>query len=200
MRDSRQFKKQLEDALRSHQPTTGNETAPYAAVLVPLLLQEEPEVLLTVRAHNLNSHPGEVSFPGGMSEASDSNLFGTALRETEEEVGVAPHLFEPLGQLSTVVSKAGHRVYPVVATSEHRLTLVPSPDEIDEIFTVPWHFFASETPELKKISRGQAEFFMPHYYYEDKHIWGLTAMVLLELINLLEGTDWPVPDFSRLVR
>lgn len=192
------FRNKLVASLDEHSPRIVEQASPYAAVLVPFLLADEPEVLLTVRAAHLKSHPGEVSFPGGMSELADQSRAQTALRETHEEVGIAPHLFESVGQLSTVVSRAGFQVFPFVGVADAPVVTKANEDEIAEIFTVPWQFFAQQEPELQKLSRGSLEIYMPHYYYQGKHIWGLTAMVMLELINLVEGTDWPVPDFSKL--
>lgn len=195
---NKRFRTRLFDTLNQHQPFTGKPIYPYASVLVPILLDAEPEVLLTVRAEHLTSHPGEVSFPGGMNEDTDIDWVDTAFRETREEVGVARECFEHAGQLSAVVSKKGYKVYPVVGLAQRSLSIEANEEEISEVFTVPWHFFAKTAPELRPAFRGADEFFIPHFYYEDKHIWGLTAMVLLELVNLLEGTEWPVPDFSKL--
>jgi 8-oxo-dGTP pyrophosphatase MutT (NUDIX family) len=191
------FQFNLVQSLQRFKPKTIAETSSYAAVLVPVLLEREPEILLTVRSAHLKSHPGEVSFPGGMYEPADATQAQTALRETHEEVGVEPRFFKTIGQLSPVVSRAGFRVFPIVAIADKPLQTHANEDEIAEIFTVPWQFFATEKPELKKVSRGSMQFYMPHFYFENKHIWGLTAMVLLELVNLVEGTDWPLPDFSE---
>jgi hypothetical protein len=64
------------------------------------------------------------------------------------------------------------------------------------MFKVPWTFFLEQTPKLERVYRHGISFEIPHYYFEDKHIWGLTAMILLEMLNLVEGTQWPVPKFS----
>ncbi|TCS41982.1 NUDIX hydrolase [Reinekea marinisedimentorum] len=199
MTNAIEFRQKLITSLDQHRPRIVPQASSYAAVLVPMLLGDEPEVLLTVRAAHLKSHPGEVSFPGGMSEQVDASRLHTALRETHEEVGIAPHLFKSVGQLSTVVSRAGFQVFPIVGVADEPVNTTANDDEIAEIFTVPWQFFAQEAPELKKVTRGSMELYIPHFYYQDKHIWGLTAMVLLELINLVEGTQWPVPDFSKLL-
>ncbi|MHA7881353.1 MAG: NUDIX hydrolase [Saccharospirillum sp.] len=169
---------------------------PEAGVLVPVLPGDEPAILLTVRARHLKSHPGDVAFPGGMREPSDRDLATTALRETEEELNLPRSTIEILGRLSTGLSKNGIQVNPFVGLVTDLSCCRPSPDEIAEWFTVPWAFFAQQEPEFQPVQRHGIRFHIPHYQYGDKHIWGLTAMILLELVNLLEGTTWPVPAFT----
>ncbi|EAR08566.1 CoA pyrophosphatase [Reinekea blandensis] len=190
----------MRHALVTYQPKKLSLDRPKAAVLVPIHTDPEPSVLLTVRASHLNSHPGQVSFPGGMMEPIDPNLAHTALRETEEEVGLSPSGIDVIGELSTAYSKDGVLVYPFVGIVSDPYQSVASPDEIAEIFHVPWQFFASQAPELQAIDRHGMSFHIPHFHYEGHHIWGMTAMILLELINLIEGTDWPTPDFTLATR
>lgn len=184
------------EPLRSHRPRQLALATPKAGVLVPLVETDEVGVLLTVRAAHLNSHPGEVAFPGGMWELEDNDLAATALRETHEELNLPPSCIELLGSLSTGLSKSGVQVFPYVGWVEHLEDCQPSPDEIADWFIVPWSFFADTAPELMPVHRHGVDFQIPHYHYQGRHIWGLTAMILLELINLVEGTDWPLPAFA----
>lgn len=190
------FFDRLKQKLGTFEPRQFQLDRPQAAVLVPILLDPEPAILLTVRAAHLNSHPGQVSFPGGMSEAHDKTMADTALRETEEEIAMDRGEFSIVGELSTAFSKDGVQVYPIVGVAQSHQTAVASPDEIAEIFTVPWQFFLDNEPELKPIARHGMSFKVPHYHYRGHHIWGLTAMILLELFNVVEETNWPVPDFT----
>ncbi|WP_189610095.1 NUDIX hydrolase [Saccharospirillum salsuginis] len=190
----------MRDRLADHQPTLLSLNKPRAGVLVPMVAGAEPALLLTVRASHLNSHPGDVAFPGGMWETSDADLQQTALRETDEELNIPPDRVSVLGPLSTGLSKTGVQVYPYVGVIEQLDGCRASPDEIESWFTVPWSFFATTEPELQPIRRHGIEFHLPHYHYERWHIWGLTAMILLELINLVEETDWPLPPFSQVTR
>ncbi len=199
MENNMQFDHLIRHHFADFEPNIVSNSQPKAAVLVPFVLMPEPAILLTVRAKHLNSHPGEVSFPGGMYEAEDRNLFDTALRETFEEIALERHLVDVVGQLSTSISKNGVLVYPIVGLTQSSQTALASPDEIEEIFTVPWSFFATAEPQLQQINRHGLEIQLPHFYYEGKHIWGLTAIILLELINLLEGTDWPMPDYRASI-
>lgn len=194
------FVNTLKSQLTAYRPKTLNLDRPKAAVLVPIHVDPEPSVLLTVRASHLKSHPGQVSFPGGMMESIDPNLSHTALRETEEEVALNPSGIEVLGELSTAFSKDGVLVYPFVGLVSEPHSSHASPDEIAEIFHVPWRYFATETPEMQAIDRHGMSFQIPHFHYQGQHIWGMTAMILLELINLVEGTQWPVPDFTTATR
>ena len=87
---------------------------PEAAVLVPITRSDEPEVVLTLRASGLSTHGGEVAFPGGRRDPEDADLVETALRESEEEIGLPPGLVEVVGPLSTLVSRHGIKVTPYV--------------------------------------------------------------------------------------
>lgn len=194
------FHHHLKHRVSAYEPAVFSLDRPKAAVLVPIVLQPEPAVLLTVRASHLKSHPGQVSFPGGMAEDYDDSLAQTALRETWEEIAIHQDRVDVIGELSTAFSKDGVQVYPIVGTLESSVGSKASPDEIAEIFEVPWSFFASEKPEMQRMQRHGIEFEIPHYHFEGRHIWGLTAMILLELINLLEDTQWPIPDFTLATR
>src|SRR6476646_12200734 len=86
-----------------------------AAVLVPIIDHPEPTVLLTQRAQHLPDHPGQVSFPGGKIEASDENPLASALREAEEEIGLARTHVSPIGYLDLYMTTLGYRIVPVIA-------------------------------------------------------------------------------------
>ncbi|MEJ2042500.1 MAG: CoA pyrophosphatase [Reinekea sp.] len=200
MNDFFDIESRLKRRFIGFKPGIIEQTQPYAAVLVPVVIHPEPSILLTVRASHLSSHPGQVSFPGGMYEPDDLNVIDTALRETFEEVALAAERFDVVGELSTVFSKDGVLVYPVVAVTQDIDGGFGNPDEIHEIFTVPWRFFVENKPELQPIERHGMSFMVPHFYYQGRHIWGLTAMIILELVNLLEDMNYPVPDFSQVKR
>lgn len=179
--------------LANYSPNILHRTGRQAAVMVAFVVQPELSILLTVRSAHLKSHPGDVSFPGGMVELSDRDWTEAALRETEEEVGLPANQFDILGSLSTALSKDGVPVHPVVGITDDVRAMKLCPDEISEAFLVPWRFFQQAAPEFTPIKRHGLSFEVPHFYYKGQHIWGLTAMILLELINLLEGSTWPLP-------
>ncbi|MCC4308077.1 MAG: CoA pyrophosphatase [Alcanivorax sp.] len=163
---------------------------PEAAVLMPFVDQPEPELILTVRAQGLSTHAGQVAFPGGKRDPEDPDLKTTALRESLEEVGLPDDQVEVVGNLSPVPSRFGIKVTPFVGLVRPGVSLVPEPGEIETIFQVPLSFFLDQPPRLS----APVEFYgrrlrMPSYHYEDKHIWGLTAFMILDLINHVYDAD-----------
>ena len=115
-----------------------------AAVLVPLVLHESgPTVLLTRRSENLHDHPGQISFPGGRSEAQDESAIATALRESFEEIGLAAGLVEVLGHLPDYHTGTGFRVTPVVGLIQPPIDLRLDAFEVQEAFEVPLQFLMS---------------------------------------------------------
>ncbi len=150
-----------------------------ASVLMLVTRESEPEVILTKRAEHLNRHRGEVAFPGGMWEADDTTLLHTALRETEEEVGVGASEIEMLGMLPMHVSKGGVKVTPFVGLVDSTVELTPCPDELDSIFRVPLTFFMRDERIRTDFIEYQGKtFWTPAYRFEDYEIWGFTARVI----------------------
>jgi len=175
-----QLRQRLPDYRRTELPLA----LPEAAVLMPLVDVSEPRVILTVRSNSMPTHAGEVAFPGGKRDPGDKNLLMTALRESQEEVGLSPDYVDVLGQLSPLASRYGMKVTPFVGIVSPEAELQAEPGEIDTIFQVPLQFFLDEVPELSSpIDVFGRQFRIPSYYYEDKRIWGLTAFMILDLIN-----------------
>lgn len=174
----------LRQRLPDYQRTELPLALPEAAVLMPLVDRPEPRVILTVRSSSMPTHAGEVAFPGGKRDPADKNLLMTALRETEEEVGLGREYVDVLGQLSPLASRYGMKVTPFVGIVHPDAQLEAEPGEIETIFQVPLRFFLDEKPELSSpIDFFGRRFRIPSYYYEDKRIWGLTAFMILDLIN-----------------
>ena len=175
-----QLRQRLPDYKRTELPLA----LPEAAVLMPLIDDPEPRLILTVRSSTMPTHAGEVAFPGGKRDPGDKNLLMTALRESQEEVGLDPGYVDVLGQLSPLASRYGMKVTPFVGIVRPEAPLVAEPGEIETIFQVPLQFFLDEVPELSSpIDFFGRRFRIPSYYYEDKRIWGLTAFMILDLIN-----------------
>ena len=159
---------------------------PEAAVLVPITRHEEPELVLTLRSINLSTHSGEVAFPGGRCDPCDASLADTALREAEEEVGLPPGLVEVIGPLSPLVSLHGIKVTPVVGVVPDFVEYRPNDAEIAAVFQVPLEFFLQYPPETThRIDYRGVPWYVPCYRYGDFKIWGLTAIMVVELVNLL---------------
>jgi 8-oxo-dGTP pyrophosphatase MutT (NUDIX family) len=150
-----------------------------AAVLVPIVLRAELTVMLTERSHDMPSHPGQVSFPGGKMEPGDVTPVDCALREAREEIGLGAEFVEPLGFLDSYRTGTGFQISPVVALVRPGFTLVVDPREVLEVFEVPLRFLMDEANHQKQSRewRGRQRSFyaMP---YEGRYIWGATAGML----------------------
>lgn len=161
-----------------------------AAVLVALVPRPGGvHVLLTRRTDALRHHAGQVSFPGGRIEASDHDAIAAALRETQEELGIAPALVTPLGFLDPLLTITGFRVLPVVAMLDPGYVARPDPGEVADVFEVPLAFLLDRTNlgSLMLELRGRARRVW-EYRYPPQRIWGATASMLINLRDRLEGT------------
>jgi 8-oxo-dGTP pyrophosphatase MutT (NUDIX family) len=159
-----------------------------AAVLVPLV--ERPEgltVLLTRRTDHLQDHAGQISFPGGRVEPGDADALATALREAEEEIGLARALVTPIGRLDTYVTRTGFEVTPVVGLVAPPPSLVPDPFEVAEVFEVPLAFILDPVSRERhsRIYAGKTRYFYV-FPWRDYYIWGATAGMLVNLADLLQ--------------
>lgn len=168
----------------------GNREPAHAAVLIAVVTHEEPTVLLTLRANHLATHSGQVAFPGGKVDASDSSPVDTALREAWEEVGLDPRNVELLGALPTYTTGTAFIVTPVVALIEPGLSLSPNPAEVSLLFEVPLRFLMD--PANHRMHRHLVEGVLREWYsmpYRDgdqeHYIWGATAGMLRNLYRLL---------------
>jgi 8-oxo-dGTP pyrophosphatase MutT (NUDIX family) len=158
-----------------------------AAVLIPLVNKPEGiQVLLTQRASHLYNHAGQVSFPGGRIDPEDTNTQITALRETEEEIGLGRDKIEILGSLKEYFIPSGFKVSPWVGWVNPPISLTPDPFEVDHIFEVPLSFFFD--PQRHHLKQDEFEGRQRRYYvfeYQEKTIWGATAGMLVDLYHTL---------------
>ena len=153
-----------------------------AAVLVPIMLRDELTVLLTQRSHDMPSHPGQISFPGGRLQAGDATPIAGALREAREEIGLPPGNVEPLGFLDSYRTGTGFQISPVVGLVQPQFEIVLDPREVLEAFEVPLAFLMNPANHQRASRhwRGRQRFFyaMP---YQGRYIWGATAGILKNL-------------------
>jgi 8-oxo-dGTP pyrophosphatase MutT (NUDIX family) len=159
-----------------------------AAVLVPIIAREVLTVLLTVRTHLLPTHAGQIAFPGGKMEKSDTGPMATAIREAREEVGLDPRFIEPLGFLDSYRSGTGFHIMPLVALVDPGLTLTPDPAEVADIFEVPLAFLMDvenhQQHAREWLGRQRYFYAMP---YGERYIWGATAGMIKNLHERLFG-------------
>ena len=161
-----------------------------AAVLVPLLDLEEPQVVLTRRADHLVQHAGQVSFPGGAAEDRDDSAVQTALREAFEEIGLLPNRTRPIGFLDRMDTISDYRVLPVVALVQWPVQWTLDYSEVAEVFTVPLSVAidASRYSE-KRVERDGQEYTLRSLQWENHTIWGATAAILLNLASRMENAN-----------
>ena len=157
-----------------------------AAVLVPLVLHPEGlTVVFCQRSRHLRRHAGEVSFPGGRIEEGEDEV-AAALRETQEEIGLDPAAFTILGRLDTHRAGSGYSIAPVVAVMAPPVVFRPDRSEIDEAFEVPLGFLLDPANHRRETMfwRG-ADRWYHVWEFGDRYIWGATATVLLNLLQVL---------------
>ncbi|MBL4667314.1 MAG: CoA pyrophosphatase [Sneathiella sp.] len=156
-----------------------------AAVLVPIVVRsDEPTVILTKRAPHMNKHAGQISFPGGRAEQEDETAVNTALRESQEEIGLDPALVEVVGTLSTYVTVTEYSVTPVVGLVEPTFDLKAEVSEVAEIFEVPLRFLMDQRNHQKHSGfHNGIERFWYAMPYNDYYIWGATAGMIKDLFE-----------------
>ncbi len=162
-----------------------------AAVLLPFWPKDGGgvEVAMTLRPDHMPSHPGQVSFPGGRCDESDSSPAYTALRETQEELGIDPALVRVMGRLDDAWSVAGHHVVPVVGWLDQRPQLNPNPNEVAEVLVVDVEVLMrpENSYEHKIIFQGRERVTPGFRWSAEDYVWGLTADMLLELLLWVRG-------------
>jgi 8-oxo-dGTP pyrophosphatase MutT (NUDIX family) len=159
-----------------------------AAVLVPFVRRDDAlSVLFTRRTAHLRTHAGQISFPGGAIEQSDTDAVATALRETFEETGIEPGRVEPFGYLDGFETVSGYFVTPVTGFVRGDYRARPDPDEVAELFEVPLDFILA--PErLRRFDfdwkgRTRTTF---EFEWDGRRVWGATASILENLLRRLE--------------
>lgn len=169
-----------------------------AAVLMAMTREDIPRLILTQRAAHLKSHAGEVAFPGGKRDKTDSSLIYTALREAQEEIDLNPQDVEVVGELGIFTSRVGIKVKPIIGLLDDIPHLTPSPDEIDSIFTVPLDVFLQQKPNYQhRIKYMGLSIPVPSFNYQGYVIWGLTGFMIVEFMRQVYDADidwrWPNP-------
>lgn len=164
----------------------------HAAVLLPLVMREQLMLILTQRTAHLSTHSGQIALPGGKLDASDANAIAAALRETHEEIGLSPDRVEILGTLPTYITGTAFIVTPVVGLVEPGFTLVPNPQEVDDVFEVPLSFLMNPAHHRRHALEwdGVVREWYSMPYQDGGHerfIWGATAGILRNFYHLLRA-------------
>ncbi len=159
-------------------------------MVVPVLDLPEPALLFTVRSMQVRDHKGEISFPGGVRHREDASLLHTALRETEEELGIAPDRIEVLGSLpptQTVVS--GFLIVPFVGILAERPEMTPSPIEIDEVLELEIRRLAAVEREAGADHEGERRTWFA-YEVDGNTVWGATGRIVRSFLEALRSGGW----------
>lgn len=160
-----------------------------AAVLIPVVASEpEATVILTERTDHLSAHAGQIAFPGGKIDAGDEGPAAAALREAEEEIGLAPTGVTIIGALVPYLSRTGFRVVPVLARVEPGYELTLNQNEVADVFEVPLPFLMTPANHTRAVRTfGGIE----RYFYEmpfgERYIWGVTAGIIRGLYEQVYG-------------
>lgn len=176
--------------VRAHVPSRITDARYEAAVLAPVIIRDgEQYLLFTKRADDLGEHPGQMSFPGGGREPEDDSLWETAVREANEEIGLAPTEPTPVGQLDDIRTVTRYSVTPFVVTIPDR-TYEPDEREVAEIACLPVKALAD--PANHETEQRDHPFYgdiVIHYFHVDGYtVWGATGRILVQFLELT--ADW----------
>lgn len=169
------------------------ERAPmHASVLLPIVMREQPTVLLTERTLHLSDHSGQIAFPGGKADEVDADATATALREAEEELGLEAAFVQVLGTLPHYVTGSAFIITPVVALVETGFSLRPNPGEVAAVFEVPLEYLMNPAHHQRHVFEWQGlrrEWFSMPYQdgLQQRFIWGATAGMLRNFYRMLSA-------------
>lgn len=158
-----------------------------AAVLVPVIDDgDDARVIFTQRTSTLRKHSGQIAFPGGAIDPGDVSPEEAALREADEEIGLAPRFVEPVGRLPNYLAGSGFRITPVLSVVQPGFKLKLNPHEVDDVFEVPLSFLMDPGNHQRgsRVWEGRER----HFYvlpYQSRNIWGITASIVRTLYERL---------------
>jgi len=189
----------IADRLSSALVAAGDSPAPYAeidftneselkcaAVLVPLLQMSGAwHLLYTRRTERVESHKGQVSFPGGACDSGETDAESTALREAREEVGLDPSRVRILGRLTDLVTITSFRVTPVVGLIDWPAVFRLEENEVERVFTIPLDWLADPSNRWEFPLAGRNGTVITYHPFDGELLWGATARITVSFLNVL---------------
>ena len=158
-----------------------------AAVLVPLLWQDDEwHLLFTRRTERVESHKGQVSFPGGACDEGESTPEETALREANEEIGIQPRAVHLLGRLANMITITGFRVTPVVGVIPWPAVFRIGEHEVARVFTIPLLWLADKRNRWEFNMFGRSRTLIAYHPYDGELLWGATARMTVDFMKVLD--------------
>jgi 8-oxo-dGTP pyrophosphatase MutT (NUDIX family) len=158
-----------------------------AAVLIPLLRQDDEwHLLFTRRTDKVESHKGQVSFPGGACDEGETTPEETALREANEEVGIDPQKVRVLGKIMNMITITSFRVTPVVGIIEWPTVLHLGKDEVERVFTIPLNWLAEKNNRWEFSMSGRNRSLIVYHPYDGELLWGATARMTVDFLKVLK--------------
>lgn len=188
------MKRKLQQVLRSAQEShCDHRGLTSAAVIVPLFERAgEWHILFTKRTEKVRDHKGQISFPGGVRAEEREPLLATALRESFEEIGLKEKDVEVLGKLEPVTTvSTNYTICPFVAVIPYPYAFALNPEEVEEVIEVPLSFLLDPANFREEWQVREGEMFLVYFYdYKGKVIWGATAKILKQLLELVSGEGY----------
>lgn len=180
----------IKSNLQNYQAKRLSLDLPQAGVLIAITDESDPKVILTRRAKTLSSHGGEVAFPGGKRDDTDTDIVFTALREAHEEIDLLPEQVNIIGQMDENISLHRLQVTPCVGVVPANAKLMANLDELECIFKVPLQFFLDDNNRCDHIEKYRSKArYAPCFLYQGFLIWGLTSYMLMDFLNISLGAN-----------
>ncbi len=175
------------------EPSFSDRSPSQAAVLVALVMRDEPTLLLTQRTAHMSTHAGQIAFAGGKVDATDEGVAAAALREAREEVALDSRYCEVIGSLPAYITGTAFHITPVVALVQPGFSVQANPSEVDAVFEVPLAFLMNPAHHARHQfdwNNVQREWFSMHWQGTsdaptDRFVWGATAGMLRNLYRFL---------------
>jgi 8-oxo-dGTP pyrophosphatase MutT (NUDIX family) len=198
------FVEALRSALAERMPAVEvAEGAVPAGVLVPLQYHDgEWHVILNVRSDKVGQHKGEIAFPGGRLEPDDPDMTACALRETWEEMGINPQDVDVLGPLNALLTRTNFLVWPTLGVVPHPYAFRPDPGEVAKVIEVPLPSLMDESSvrHEARLSLDGTLLRRTAYSHGNHLVFGATAWILSDLLDLVNEVGWNSRDWSRVAK